>query len=182
MNEELYKRIESQHLRAQLDHYLQYELWTWQWWFLFGLTVASWSLWLIFRDRNKQARLLLGGLFIGLIAVIADLIGTYLGVWRYNIRLFPTLPSFAPYDVSLLPVQFMFLSQFSRTTRRFFLWSIVLAALNAFIAEPLFEFLNIYQPIRWREIYSFPIYFLYFWMATTIANLTGWSSLHQEKK
>jgi hypothetical protein len=41
----------------------------------------------------------------------------------------------------------------------------VFAIMTSFIGEPFFEFLNVYDSIFWRHIYSVPFYFVIYLIA-----------------
>ncbi|WP_052737995.1 CBO0543 family protein [Bacillus sp. SA1-12] len=73
----------------------------------------------------------------------------------------PTIPAFGPWDLTVLPVTVMFFIQF-KPHRSPIIKAIIFGSGAAFIGEPIFKWLDLYEPNHWKSIYSFPIYiFIY---------------------
>ncbi|WP_209123841.1 CBO0543 family protein [Alkalihalobacillus sp. BA299] len=143
----------------QIDHaiWLEYVFLSWQWWLCVVLSTLPWLFWYKFRQKKSTNRLLLGGFFIISISMFLDSLGSELNLWDYRYEVIPFLPSFMPWDLSLLPVLFLFIVQIKPNVHpllKAFLFSIICA----FIGEPLFKWLGFYNAINWNEFYSFTIY------------------------
>jgi hypothetical protein len=170
---------QAKHADVQLEHFLHDEIFGWRWWLLVALTILTWIVWIVFRDREKQTRLLFGATVVGLLALISDSFGTDLGAWHYIQRVTPTIPSLFPYDLAILPVEYMFIQQFARNSRHFFWWAVAISAFNAFIAEPIFQKMGVYEQRDWNELLSFPLYLLFFHVGSWAARIkTGWKQLY----
>lgn len=141
------------------NYWLDNTFGNWDYWLSLSLTVLPWAAWFIIRKKQSQARLLLAGSFIIIVASWLDFLGIALHLWYYTGKAFPTIPSYVPWDFSLLPVAVMLWLQY-RPNLNPYLKAVIFAAAVSFIAEPLFEFVGLYQPVKWNHFYSFPIYIL----------------------
>lgn len=131
---------------------------TWHWWLNLALTVLPWALWLIVRDRKRQHSLFYAALFVMLISVLLDTVGVSQNGWAYNSHLLPFFPQYLPWDLTVFPVTAMFFYQvFAKINP--WLKGVVFAALAAYVVEPVFVLLGIYEPAGWEYHYSLPIYF-----------------------
>jgi hypothetical protein len=130
---------------------------TWRWWLCLALTIGPWIVWIIIRKKDSTARLLFSGLITIPIAMILDDIGVELNFWDYNVDVDAINPSFLLWDMTILPVTTMLLLQFKQKIHPV-IKALFLAGLASFIIEPLFAWMNFYDPEKWMYIYSFPIY------------------------
>lgn len=142
----------------------QQVLFTWRWWLGLSLAVLCWVVWLIFRKRNSTDRLLFGGFFVMIISLSLDAIGIQFKAWHYLYPVIPAIPAYLPYDLSLIPVIIMTLIQV-RPEMKPLTKGFIFALFTSFIGEPIFEFLNVYDPIFWKHAYSFPFYFVIYLIA-----------------
>jgi hypothetical protein len=158
--DEMYKTLVQS---DQKDHeiWFEYVFLSWQWWFCIIISVIPWILWWKFRKKESTNRLILGAFYIMTISLILDSFGTELGFWDYRYEPVPFLPSFLPWDLSFLPVLFLFLVQIKTNISPFYK-AIFYSVLGAFIGEPFFEWLGFYKMINWNSFFSFPIYLLKF--------------------
>jgi magnesium-transporting ATPase (P-type) len=132
---------------------------TWHWWFDVALAVLPWLLWFIVRDRKKQHSLFYAGLFTMLIASLLDMTGVSQGAWNYNTLLLPYFPEFLPWDLTVMPVTAMLFYQFFPRISPW-LKGVVFGIVAAYVVEPFFIWLGIYEPNSWEHHYSLPIYFV----------------------
>lgn len=143
-------------------------LFSWQWWLGIVLTILPWVIWLMFRKKECTDRLLYAGIYVGLVSVTLDNIGVQLSLWNYLKPVTPAIPSYIPYDFALMPVTVMFLIQLFYTKRP---WVVGLfyGLLVAFVGEPLFRLMGIYEPVKWQHIYSAPFYWVIYCSAHKLA-------------
>lgn len=144
-------------------------LFTWQWWLGIALTITAWILWLIFRNRDSTDRLLYSGIFVGLVSVTLDSIGVQLSAWNYLKPVVPLIPAYIPFDFALMPVSVMFLIQLFHN-RNPWIVGLIFGIVTAFVGEPVFKWLNIYNPISWKFFYSIPFYTLIYFLAHKLAS------------
>jgi hypothetical protein len=130
---------------------------SWHWWVDVGLAVLPWILWIIVRRKDLSNRLLFAGLTTALIATYLDVIGMTQGLWTYNTWVVPLMPEYLPWDLSVMPVTAMLFYQFKSNINPW-IKAVVFGVFGAFVSEPIFEWLDIYQRINWEYWYSFPIY------------------------
>lgn len=130
------------------------------WWFGVALSIIPWILWFIYRKKGSTARLLYVGFYVMLIALILDVLGDQFAWWHYRFNVLPMMPTYLPWDLTLMPVSVMFLLQ-AKPDANPYLKAIVFALLTAYIAEPFFEWIDLYETKnKWRYSYSVPIQFL----------------------
>ncbi|KAA0548431.1 hypothetical protein FZW96_07610 [Bacillus sp. BGMRC 2118] len=155
-------RMEQTSYDSLQSFWREHNLYTWRWWLLVVLSILSPIVWWVFSDKKRITEITAYGLFYGVSAIILDTIGNNLLAWVYPVRLTPYLyPQLYPYDVGIVIIPFMFIYQrWGDHFKKFFIFSGLQSAFLAFIAERLMEYLNIYQEITWKNIYSFPIYWL----------------------
>ncbi|MUK87956.1 hypothetical protein GMD78_06035 [Ornithinibacillus sp. L9] len=147
--------------KQQLDLWLENVLWTPLWWVGVCLSIVPWILWLLFANKASRNRMLYTGFIVMLIASFLDFLGSSLGLWLYNYQVFPWVPAYVPWDVTLIPVVIMSLIEIkpkaSPVVKGF-----IFAVLTSSVGEIVFEFLGLYKKVHWESYYSFPIYFLLF--------------------
>lgn len=147
----------------QKDHdiWFEYVFLSWQWWFCILLSIIPWILWWKYRKKESTHRLLYGAFFIMFISMSLDSFGAELGYWDYRYEPLPFLPSFAPWDLCLLPITFLIFMQINPNISPI-IKAIFYSFFCTFIGEPFFEWLGFYQLLKWNHLYSFPIHFLIF--------------------
>ncbi|MBD1378915.1 CBO0543 family protein [Metabacillus arenae] len=159
--------------------WFEYVFLSWQWWFCVILAVIPWVFWWKFRIKESTNRLLLGAFSIISISMFLDSIGAELGLWDYRYEPIPFLPSFLPWDLSLLPVIFLVLVQIKPNISPV-LKAIFYSVISAFIGEPFFEWLGFYKLIRWNHFYSFPIYILIFLIVNSLVTSENFEQLKKK--
>lgn len=165
----------------ELHHeWLYHVVFTWRWWLALLLTVGIWGLWFWLRKKESTDRLLYAGFFVIFLSSWLDFIGVVNGYWRYTVDVFHTIPAFIVFDFSLIPVSVMLYLQFFP---RLSPWikGVLFAGGASFIGEPLFQWLDIYEPEKWRAIYSFPIFLGIYLMAHVLVYRNAFQPLKREK-
>ncbi|MBB3113281.1 membrane-bound metal-dependent hydrolase YbcI (DUF457 family) [Paenibacillus phyllosphaerae] len=172
---EFHKRISDTN-RDFAHYWFEHTLWHWDFWLSLALAVLPWLLWIMFRRRESQARLLLAGFTMLIISSWLDFLGIIAGSWFYTGKLLPTIPSYVPWDFCLLPVTVMFVLQIKPRGLPW-LKGIVFAVLTAFGGETLFQWLGFYVPLHWNQLYSLPIYVALYLICHRIANMSTFDPL-----
>lgn len=145
--------------------WVHYELFSWRWFIGLFLTTIPWVIWYVVTRNNKNMdRFLFSGFLTIIIAVALDIIGDQYGLWHYRFNVVPILPTYFPWDFTLMPVTVMFLLQIKPKANPF-LKAILFALISSFLGEPFFYWNDMYNPIHWRFIYSVPIQFLIYLLA-----------------
>lgn len=160
----------------QDPHWMEHTLFTWQWWVGVVLTLLPWILWIAFRKKNSSNRLLFVGIFVMIFTSYLDFLGVEFGLWYYEYKVIPTIPAYMPWDSSLFPVTIMFLLQYKPKLSPI-IKAICFSMFSAFIAEPFFAKIELYHPILWKSIYSFPIYLLFYLICHALSKVENFESL-----
>jgi hypothetical protein len=119
------------------------------------------------------------GFYIMAISTLLDILGDQTGIWYYQFHVIPTLPTYFPWDVTLMPVSVMILLQFFPKINPW-LKAIFFAISTSYIAEPFTHWLDIYEVIAWRYSYSVPIQILLFMSAYWLSQRSKFSPLYKE--
>ncbi|WP_336773912.1 CBO0543 family protein [Paenibacillus sp. MMO-58] len=128
------------------------------WWLGVILSVMPWVLWILLRNKQSTDRNLYAGFLTTILALTLDVLGDQFGFWHYRFNVIPLIPTYFPWDVTLMPVGVMFLLQIKPAVSPF-LKALVFALLTSYAAEPFIHWLGIYQLIKWHHTYSVPIQF-----------------------
>jgi hypothetical protein len=142
---------------------------TTKWWIMLGLFIIPWFvLFLILKDKHIWKKLTAPILFSILFAFFTDYIGVSYGYWYYTAKLTP-LSIDVPWDFALTPTIVSFLLLIKPNTHTI-LKGIVFGVITAFIAEPLFVSIDFNVYLKWKYIYSLPLYFLVFLVSQKLYN------------
>ncbi|PKM78200.1 MAG: hypothetical protein CVU90_03780 [Firmicutes bacterium HGW-Firmicutes-15] len=154
--------LDAQNISTQLQvqHWLKYELFTPQFWLLISILIIPWILWWRMVDKRRFLEIIIYGLLISTVVTVLDEVGCQLNWWDYRYDIEPLFPRLIPMNFSMLPVGYMLVYQNFTKWKSFVTANIVLAAVMAFIGEPLFAMTGIYVLLEWKIIYSFPIYII----------------------
>jgi len=78
-----------------------------------------------------------------------------MGLWSFNVKLCPLGVSLFLNDLTVVPLTFMLVYQYSASWKFFFIWSLIAEGLIAFAFHPLLSMLSIYKEWTWNNVYSF---------------------------
>ncbi|WP_078410526.1 CBO0543 family protein [Priestia abyssalis] len=168
-------------LADKKDHkiWFDYVFLSWPWWLGVMLTMVPWAFWWKFRKKESTSRLLYGAFFIIIISMFLDSFGTELGFWDYRYEPIPFLPSFLPWDLSLLPVSFLVLVQIKPNLSPISK-AIFYSTFSTLIGEPFFEWLGFYKVINWNPFFSLPIHFLIFLIGYSLVTSENFEKLNKK--
>ncbi len=130
---------------------------TWHWWLEAVLAVLPWAVWAAVRKKESSMRLFCAGFIVLIISSYLDMLGMSMGLWGYHSAVIPTIPPYAPWNFSLLPVAAMLFYQINPSLNKF-VKAGIFAGFSAFVCEPFFTWLKMYDPQNWEHYYSFPIF------------------------
>jgi len=151
---------------ARLLAYQTYQQWVAKelfsvgWFVMVGVLIVTYAIWLKLVDKRRLRDLLLLGSLCAVGFSIGDifLIGNW-GVADYNIALGPGRPPIFVLSLTVGPILFMLIEQYSSSWKKYFLWAGIGSAAAAFGLMPLYVFLGIIQFYKWNYVYQF-IYLL----------------------
>lgn len=115
-------------------------------------------IWFRVADRTQILETSLFGALVIIITTYFDAIGNEIGLWVYPIQLIPLTPEAIEYGFSMVPVAFMLIYQYFRAWKSFIFALITMAAIYAFLGEPLSHLLKAVLYIKWTYFYSFVYY------------------------
>lgn len=156
--------------------WLKYIVFSKLWWMGVALTIIPWILWYIYRKKQSTDRIMYVGLFVITIWLILGIAGDQLGLWHYRYNVIPFLPTYMPWDVTLMPVGIMTFIQVKPNTNPW-LKAVLFALVTSYLAEPFFELLKVYQTIHWHYSYSVPIQIAIYMSAHYISKRNTFSNL-----
>jgi hypothetical protein len=146
--------------QLQIQHWIKYELYTPQFWLLIGILIIPWIIWWRLVDRRRFMEIIIYGLLASVVVTILDELGCQLNLWEYRYDIEPLFPRLIPFNFTLLPVCYMLVYQYFTNWKSFVTANIVVSAILSFIGEPVLVKTGIYVLLKWKIIYSFPIYII----------------------
>jgi hypothetical protein len=146
-------------IREKIHIWAEHVVFSDLWWMGVGLTIIPWIIWFMVRPKQSTDRLLYIGLMAAIFSTVFDVLGDQIALWHYRFNVIPILPTYIPWDLTLMPVSVMLALQFKPNANPYMKASIF-AVLTSYVAEPFFNWLGVYQPKIWRYSYSLPIQFL----------------------
>lgn len=136
----------------RLQHYsLVYATWyehlfTPQWMLLASLVIGMYTVWWLLVDKTRLRTLLLYGSLVAVARVIIDtVLAINLGRWVYSVTLLPVAPDFFVHDLTVTPLTYMMVFQYSHTWMQFWAANLIGSGLIFYGLLPLFEYLKIFQ-------------------------------------
>lgn len=127
----------------------------WRWWIEVLVAVTAWIVWLKFHDKNRTDQLLFAGAFTAICSTFLDTIGMALGLWYYPTKIFPLIPPFFTFDITIIPISTMAFLQFKPHWSPW-LKSVILSLVGSFMFQPVSVWLGLYEPKNWKHFYSLP--------------------------
>jgi len=131
------------------------KLFSWQMAFMVIMLVLPWVIWWKIADRRRLVEIFSFGLLISVISSFFNGNGLNLLLWSYPYRLLPFSPRAYTFSLSVIPVSFMILYQYFPKWKSFTFSTTLLAAITAFILQPIFSLVGFYRLINWNYFNSF---------------------------
>lgn len=167
--DDIYDKVTKANMEY-LHFWRENTLFHWDFWVSLFFIVVPIIFWLRWRKKESSNRLLLVGFFVIIITSWLDFIGVSFGLWYYTGKIFPSIPSYIPWDFVIFPIFIMSLIQFKPNLSPL-LKGFLFACVSAFIGEPLFLWLGFYIMKGWHIYYSFPIYFVMYLLAHKLSTV-----------
>ena len=162
------------------QHWISEELFSFGWFVSVGALIVAYGIWLILVDKSRiKDLLLLGSLCAVAFAVIDTVLVGFLGLWSFKIRLFPFQPPLFIVGLTMGPIMYMLVFQYTSSWRNFFLWNGIGCAVIVFGVLPVFSLLGIFQLYKWNWVFH---YLLFFLVGTVARGLLFWfTSIEQNQ-
>jgi len=153
-NSSLFRHASNEKFQIWLEHIL----FTWRWWL--GILIIICCLWTLYKLTKNESRnrLLYVGFFTALLVTCLDLIGVFFGLWNYKYEVFPSINTYLPWDLLVIPTLVIILL-YVKPHHYPVIKGLILGAITSFFGLPLLNWVGLYEPLNWHYIYSFPIQF-----------------------
>jgi len=151
------------------------------WWLGVGLSIIPWIIWFGLRKKDSTDRILYAGFFVMGISLALDVFGDQFSLWHYRFNVIPIVPTYFPWDITLMPVSIMLLLQLKPNANPL-IKAIFFGIFSGYIAEPIFHWLEIYQPENWRYSYSVPIQVIIYLVSHYLSRREDFSPLYKKSK
>ncbi|KAA0548432.1 hypothetical protein FZW96_07615 [Bacillus sp. BGMRC 2118] len=154
------RELQDTFVQSDIQSWLNYELFSWNWWILFAFMVVPWILWIKVFDRKRVLELILFGSLVVIPTTYLDAIGSDLRFWMYPTELIPITPRAIAFDMSMVAVAYMLIYQYFGSWKSFSTALVTMAFVFAFLGEPLSHLWHLVYYIKWKYIYSFIYYII----------------------
>lgn len=154
------KKVRENLKEVSTSHWFQDDLFSWKWWFLLLAAIVPWFIWLKFRDKDRTFEIFSYGLTWGVFSCLFDVIGGEMILWGYPDKLLPMVPPLFPADITVIPISYMFVYQYTNTFKSYFVFSLLVSALFAYLVEPIFIKVGMFVLHNWKHTYSFIGFFI----------------------
>lgn len=134
------------------------KVFSFQWFFIVFLIIAPWVIWWRLANKKYITEIFCFGLLIMVTAITLNDIGLQLLLWKDPFTLFPVPNRWYAPAYSFLPVLFMLTYQYFTTWKSFTVATVVVAAVSAFVLQPILTWMGIFILIKWNYLYSFLIF------------------------
>jgi hypothetical protein len=143
---------------TRIDEWINNDVFRFRWWLLVGMFTFSVVFFWKTVDKSRLKEILIFDVIIITLTLILDELGEELTLWDYPYDLIPLFPPLSAIDIACLPMIYSLIYQHFRTWKKFITATLIMAAIFCFVLEPLFVLTGIYQMLKWKSYYGFPIY------------------------
>ena len=124
-----------------------------------GFGYGSYLLCFSLFDKRRLSKLFLFGSLLTVGAAVYETVGVNFVLWFCATPIFPIVPClFVPY-LTILPVYYMLIFQYTNTWRQFSLWNLVAVSVYSLVLLPIFIHFKIVELDNWRAVYHMPMLF-----------------------
>jgi len=164
-----------------LAKWLSEEVFSPRWWGMVILVALSYLLCFSLFDKRRLSKLFLFGSLLTVGAAVYETVGVNFVLWFCATPIFPIVPClFVPY-LTILPVYYMLIFQYTTTWRQFSLWNLIAVSVFSLVLQPIFIYLRIVELDNWQAIYHMPFLFSIASLARVVTLLLIGIEQRQEK-
>lgn len=143
---------------ARFDEWIKNGVFSFTWWSLLGLFIICVYAWWKLIDKSRLTEIILYAGLITIAILLLDELGEELTLWDYPTDLFPLFPPITAINISCMPSVYSYIYQCFRTWKSFTIATIIMSTIFCFVFEPIFVWAGVYQMLKWKSYYGFPIY------------------------
>ena len=138
------------------QHWVSKELFSFGWFLEIIVLVIVYIIWLYLLDKSNVRNLLLLGSLASVGFIIADLVlFNSLGLVEFKISFVPMMSHIFIVTITIVPILFMLVQQYTFSWKGYLLWSSIGAAFLAFGLMPIYTLVGIIQLHNWNYFYQF---------------------------
>ncbi|MCF2650692.1 hypothetical protein I6E62_21930 [Niallia circulans] len=120
------------------DHWLQHDLFSFNWWILFLSTIIPYFIFWKVVDKNRFFEVFSYGMVCATLCMLLDIMGTEMLLWSYPDKLLPIITPLIPANLVVIPITAMLVYQYFSTWKNFLFATLCWSILFSYIIEPLF--------------------------------------------
>lgn len=164
-----------------LTKWLVEDVFSLRWWSMVSLVALSYLLCFNLFDKRRLSILFLFGSLLTVGASVYETIGVNYLLWVCATPIFPIIPClFVPY-LTILPVYYMLIFQYTTTWRQFSLWNLIAVSIFSLVLIPSFAHFRIVRLDNWNAVYHIPMLFAIASLARAVTLLLIDIEQRQEK-
>lgn len=164
-----------------LTKWLAEDVFSLRWWSMVSLVALSYLLCFNLFDKRRLSKLFLFGSLLTVGASVYETIGVNFLLWVCATPILPIIPClFVPY-LTILPVYYMLIFQYTTTWRQFSLWNLIAVSIFSLVLIPSFAHFRIVRLDNWYAVYHIPMLFAIASLARAVTLLLIGIEQRQEK-
>lgn len=160
VTDEMVKEARQKLHDLDLKEWLQNDLFKRNWWMIVIFLLLSYILCLVLIDKKRISRILLFGCLITVASFVYDVFASSFVLWSYTSKIFPIIPGIFIFDLTIIPLYYMLVYQYSPSWGRFMLLNALAACFFSLVMIPIMIKLKIYQSDI-NILLNIPIIFVY---------------------
>ena len=120
------------------EYWYTHSFLSYQWWTMILITIIPWFIWWKFVDKKRLMEILLFGLLMMFTTVLVAPLEQNLNLLQFIQRIHWSLTTpLYPYEITILPVSFMFIYQYSKNWTSYVIGTLFLSCFLVFILIPV---------------------------------------------
>jgi hypothetical protein len=147
--------LAMEYWQATYKHWVSQEIFTFPWFFNIAFLLTLYIVWVKLADKKRLRELLLFGSLLAVASMLVDIIAVTIGLWEYRIRLFPLSPAPFPFDLTVVPIFYMLVMQYTSTWRGYLIGTVLAAVAFSFIVIPIYVWLGI------KVFHNFSLFYMF---------------------
>lgn len=154
-NMEMMATVKTELWNLSYSSWINSELFSFPWWFSVIFLIIGYIIWWKLLDKSRLIELLLFGSLAAVMSAIIDTAADNLVLWQYTVRIFPFMPAFFPYHLTLAPIVLIIVYQYTDNWYKYLIGTVFAAAVYSFAIIPLFVAIGEVRLINWNYGYNF---------------------------
>lgn len=150
--------IQRQLTSIHIEEWIKEDVFRLRWWLLIGLILIWLFIWWKAADKSRFHAVCLFAALVTIVTMGINEYGEELTLWDYPTDILPIFPPLSSINLISLPLIYSIAYQHFKTWKSF-IWAVLaITAVICLVLEPILEWIDFYQLLKWKHFYSFPIY------------------------